>query len=116
MVAHIAESRLTRSRTITRWSVCLLTSASLLASCGQRDDGVRNPASGGRSGNGAGGASGANGNGFGSQGSHGSSTGGFNAAAVAAPAIAAVAEAEADGPVCMMRPGDAGFDECEACQ
>jgi len=22
----------------------------------------------------------------------------------------------ADGPVCMMRPGDAGFDECEACQ
>jgi ribonucleoside-diphosphate reductase alpha chain len=68
----------------------------------------------GNSGNGAGGASGANGNGFGSQGSHGSSTGGFNAAAVAAPAIAA--EAEADGPVCMMRPGDAGFDECEACQ
>jgi ribonucleoside-diphosphate reductase alpha chain len=70
----------------------------------------------GNSGNGAGGASGANGNGFGSQGSHGSSTGGFNAAAVAAPAIAAAAEAEADGPVCMMRPGDAGFDECEACQ
>jgi len=23
---------------------------------------------------------------------------------------------EADGPVCTMRPGDAGFDECEACQ
>src|SRR5476651_628409 len=70
----------------------------------------------GNAGNGEGGASGANGNGFGSQGSHGSSTGGFNAAAVAAPAIAAAAEAEADGPVCMMRPGDAGFDECEACQ
>src|SRR5476649_1957585 len=66
----------------------------------------------GNAGNGEGGASGANGNGFGSQGSHGSSTGGFNAAAVAAPAIAAAAdEAEADGPVCMMRPGDAGFDE-----
>jgi len=70
----------------------------------------------GNSGSGEGGASGANGNGFGSQGSHGSSTGGFNAAAVAAPAMAAAAEAEADGPVCMMRPGDAGFDECEACQ
>ncbi|AME22995.1 ribonucleoside-diphosphate reductase subunit alpha [Burkholderia sp. PAMC 26561] len=64
---------------------------------------------------GAGGASGTNGSGFGTQGSHGSSTGGFNAAAVAAPAVAA-AEQEADGPVCMMRPGDAGFDECEACQ
>jgi ribonucleoside-diphosphate reductase alpha chain len=23
---------------------------------------------------------------------------------------------EADGPVCTMRPGDAGFEECEACQ
>jgi ribonucleoside-diphosphate reductase alpha chain len=31
-------------------------------------------------------------------------------------AAAAVAAAEADGPVCTMRPGDAGFDECEACQ
>jgi ribonucleoside-diphosphate reductase alpha chain len=29
---------------------------------------------------------------------------------------AAAAAAEADGPVCTMRPGDAGFDECEACQ
>ena len=29
---------------------------------------------------------------------------------------AASAAAEADGPVCTMRPGDAGFDECEACQ
>ncbi|WP_153101402.1 ribonucleoside-diphosphate reductase subunit alpha [Paraburkholderia hayleyella] len=26
------------------------------------------------------------------------------------------AAAEAEGPVCMMRPGDPGFDECEACQ
>jgi ribonucleoside-diphosphate reductase alpha chain len=58
---------------------------------------------------------GANGGGFGAQGSHGASTGGFNAAAVAAPAVSA-AQQEADGPVCMMRPGDAGFDECEACQ
>ena len=43
---------------------------------------------------------------------------GFDTQAIGytAPAIAAVAEAEADGPVCMMRPGDVGFDECEACQ
>ncbi len=27
-----------------------------------------------------------------------------------------VAAPEAEGPVCMMRPGDAGFEECEACQ
>ncbi|MFJ3317926.1 ribonucleoside-diphosphate reductase subunit alpha, partial [Herbaspirillum huttiense] len=26
------------------------------------------------------------------------------------------ASIEADGPVCTMRPGDAGFEECEACQ
>ncbi|SAL40835.1 ribonucleoside-diphosphate reductase subunit alpha [Caballeronia humi] len=58
---------------------------------------------------GAGGGSGA---GFGTGGGVGgvSATGGFNAAAVAAAAP------EADGPVCMMRPGDPGFDECEACQ
>jgi ribonucleoside-diphosphate reductase alpha chain len=31
-------------------------------------------------------------------------------------AAAAAAAAAADGPVCTMRPGDAGFDECEACQ
>ncbi|MPW15948.1 ribonucleoside-diphosphate reductase subunit alpha [Paraburkholderia sp. CNPSo 3157] len=46
-------------------------------------------------------------------------TGGFQASAAAAtPVPAAVAEAapEADGPVCMMRPGDPGFEECEACQ
>ncbi|MBU3625158.1 ribonucleoside-diphosphate reductase subunit alpha [Polynucleobacter sp. JS-Safj-400b-B2] len=29
---------------------------------------------------------------------------------------AAAAAQEADGPVCTMRPGDAGFEECEACQ
>jgi ribonucleoside-diphosphate reductase alpha chain len=35
----------------------------------------------------------------------------------AAPVVAAAAAAqEADGPVCMLRPGDPGFDECEACQ
>jgi ribonucleoside-diphosphate reductase alpha chain len=34
----------------------------------------------------------------------------------AAAAAAAVVVAEADGPACTMRPGDAGFDECEACQ
>jgi ribonucleoside-diphosphate reductase alpha chain len=34
----------------------------------------------------------------------------------AAAATAALAAAEADGPACTMRPGDAGFDECEACQ
>ena len=33
-----------------------------------------------------------------------------------AAAAAAVVAAEADGPACTMRPGDAGFDECEACQ
>jgi len=29
---------------------------------------------------------------------------------------AALAAQEADGPVCTMRPGDAGFEECESCQ
>jgi ribonucleoside-diphosphate reductase alpha chain len=32
---------------------------------------------------------------------------------------ASVVPAEAlqpDGPACMLRPGDPGFDECEACQ
>ena len=31
-------------------------------------------------------------------------------------AIAAAGAAEADGPACALRPGDAGFEECEACQ
>ena len=39
-----------------------------------------------------------------------SSGGGVNGTDAAAAALAA------DGPVCTMRPGDAGFDECEACQ
>jgi ribonucleoside-diphosphate reductase alpha chain len=37
------------------------------------------------------------------------------AAAAAAATAAATAEAE-DGAACYLRPGDAGFDECEACQ
>jgi ribonucleoside-diphosphate reductase alpha chain len=41
----------------------------------------------------------------------------MSAAAPAVPAaVQAAAQVEADGPVCMMRPGDPGFDECEACQ
>ncbi|HEY3600151.1 MAG TPA: ribonucleoside-diphosphate reductase subunit alpha, partial [Paraburkholderia sp.] len=42
------------------------------------------------------------------------SSGGLQAAA--AVAVAVQTAPEADGPVCMMRPGDPGFDECEACQ
>ena len=39
------------------------------------------------------------------------------AAPAAAPAAAPTASAaEADGAACYLRPGDAGFDECEACQ
>ena len=63
-------------------------------------------ADGGASGGGAGGF-GATG---GAMGGVGSSMGGMNAAA------AAQEPPQADGPVCMMRPGDPGFDECEACQ
>ena len=37
-------------------------------------------------------------------------------AAAAAPAVAALPEAEVVGAVCTMRPGDEGFEECEACQ
>ncbi|WP_414443861.1 ribonucleoside-diphosphate reductase subunit alpha [Burkholderia sp. 22PA0106] len=60
--------------------------------------------SGGMSGGGsAGGAQGAAG-GFGAAGGSDVS-GALNAAPI-----------EADGPVCTMRPGDAGFEECEACQ
>jgi ribonucleoside-diphosphate reductase alpha chain len=60
---------------------------------------------------GAGGAAG----GYGAGGSMGgvSSSGALSSAA----AGASVAEQpQAEGPVCMMRPGDPGFDECEACQ
>jgi ribonucleoside-diphosphate reductase alpha chain len=47
----------------------------------------------------------------GAQGSVGRATTGLSAAAssVASPI-------ELDGPACVMRPGDVGFDECEACQ
>ncbi len=62
------------------------------------------PSSGGTSGGGAaGGAQGAAGS-FGAAGG-GDASGALNAAPI-----------EADGPVCTMRPGDAGFEECEACQ
>ncbi len=44
-----------------------------------------------------------------------SSGGGVNGTDAAAAASAA-GGVEADGPVCTMRPGDAGFEECEACQ
>ena len=70
--------------------------------------------SGGSEGSGgAGGVGGGAAGGFGIAG--GASSGGLQAAA-AAPAIVVEAAPEADGPVCMMRPGDPGFDECEACQ
>ena len=42
----------------------------------------------------------------------GSASGGAQASYGAAPA----ATQETDGPACMMRPGDPGFEECEACQ
>jgi len=40
----------------------------------------------------------------------GSSAGGYSMA----PAVAA--DDDVAGPACMMRPGDPGFEECEACQ
>jgi ribonucleoside-diphosphate reductase alpha chain len=36
--------------------------------------------------------------------------------AMMAPASMAAAPVETDGPACMLRPGDPGFEECEACQ
>ncbi|WP_322008176.1 ribonucleoside-diphosphate reductase subunit alpha [Paraburkholderia tropica] len=63
--------------------------------------------------NGGGAAGGANGGaGFGAAGGNGGST----VMQAAAPEAAVEAAPEAEGPVCMMRPGDAGFEECEACQ
>jgi ribonucleoside-diphosphate reductase alpha chain len=44
-----------------------------------------------------------------------SKTGALNAVSSEMPAATSAA-AETDGPACMMRPGDPGFDECEACQ
>jgi len=67
---------------------------------------------GGEGSSGAGGVGGGAAGGFGVSG--GAASGGLRAAA--APAVAVEAAPEADGPVCMMRPGDPGFDECEACQ
>jgi ribonucleoside-diphosphate reductase alpha chain len=52
----------------------------------------------------------------------GAATGGAQASYAAAPASAPAAAGtfaaaqETDGPACMMRPGDPGFEECEACQ
>jgi ribonucleoside-diphosphate reductase alpha chain len=63
---------------------------------------------GGASGGGAAGGFGAMGGAIG--GGAGSPAGGMNAAS------AAQDEPQPDGPVCMLRPGDPGFDECEACQ
>ena len=37
------------------------------------------------------------------------------AAAVVVPVVAAAAD-DADGEACYLRPGDDGFEECEACQ
>jgi ribonucleoside-diphosphate reductase alpha chain len=45
-----------------------------------------------------------------------SKTGALNAVSADMATAAGAAQAEADGPACMMRPGDPGFDECEACQ
>jgi ribonucleoside-diphosphate reductase alpha chain len=66
---------------------------------------------------GSGGAAGGAAGGFGANnnGAVGGAAGGFQAAA-ATPAVGVEAAPEADGPVCMMRPGDPGFEECEACQ
>jgi ribonucleoside-diphosphate reductase alpha chain len=75
--------------------------------------GALNAVSSGGSDGGAGGVGGGAAGGFGV--ASGAASGGLQAAA-AAPALAVEAAPEADGPVCMMRPGDPGFDECEACQ
>ena len=45
-----------------------------------------------------------------------SAQGAVAAAEAAAAASAAAAAAEADGAACYLRPGDDGFEECEACQ
>ncbi len=42
--------------------------------------------------------------------------GALNAVSSDMPAAVAASAAETDGPACMMRPGDPGFEECEACQ
>jgi ribonucleoside-diphosphate reductase alpha chain len=47
-----------------------------------------------------------------------SADGGMSGSYAAAPAVvpASVAPEDIAGPACMLRPGDPGFDECEACQ
>ena len=45
-----------------------------------------------------------------------SKTGALNAVDSGSGASGAQSAAETDGPACMLRPGDAGFEECEACQ
>ncbi|WP_281663465.1 ribonucleoside-diphosphate reductase subunit alpha [Paraburkholderia fungorum] len=67
-------------------------------------------------GEGSGGAGGVGGGAAGSFGANGGAASGGIQVAAGAPAVAVEAAPEADGPVCMMRPGDPGFDECEACQ
>ena len=66
--------------------------------------------SGGDPSGGAGGVGGSQHGGGGGQGLGGVSAVSLNAAPASEPAI------ELDGPACVMRPGDPGFDECEACQ
>jgi len=64
-----------------------------------------------------GGASGGGSSSGGAQGAAGGfGAAGGDASSGAIGAAAALAPVEADGPVCTMRPGDPGFDECEACQ
>ena len=46
----------------------------------------------------------------------GAAGGSTDARATAVPAAAPVAQDDIAGPACMLRPGDPGFDECEACQ
>jgi ribonucleoside-diphosphate reductase alpha chain len=70
------------------------------------------PTNGGEGGNHGGNGGGA---GFGAAGGAGVS-GGAGSLQAASAAASVAAAPEADGPVCMMRPGDPGFDECEACQ
>lgn len=45
-----------------------------------------------------------------------SKTGALNAVDSGGGNSASASAVETDGPACMLRPGDAGFEECEACQ
>jgi len=45
-----------------------------------------------------------------------SADGGLSGGKVATYATSQAASEELDGPACVLRPGDAGFEECEACQ